>query len=116
MGVIHHAAYLAYLEGARVAFLDHVGHPYREVRAGGVDLALLEVFVQYRRPLRFDEQVAVHLTATCRSGTTLQMAYLLRVDGESRATAVTVHGGVDGSGRAVRLPKWMAEVVGSAAG
>jgi acyl-CoA thioester hydrolase len=108
MGVIHHAAYLAYLEEARVAFLDHVGHPHREVRAGGVDLALLEVFVQYRRPLRFDEQVAVHLTAGCRSGTTFQMAYLLRVDGESRATAVTVHGGVDGSGRAVRLPRWNA--------
>jgi acyl-CoA thioester hydrolase len=116
MGVIHHAAYLAYLEEARVAFLDHVGHPYREVRGGGVDLALLEVFVQYRRPLRFDEQVAVHLTAGCRSGTTFQLAYLLRVDGERRATAVTVHRGVDGSGRAVRLPKWMAEVVGSAAG
>ena len=28
MGVIHHAAYLPYLEEARVEFLRALGHPY----------------------------------------------------------------------------------------
>jgi acyl-CoA thioesterase FadM len=32
----------------------------------------------------------------------------LTVEGEARATAVTVHGCVDGQGRPVRLPVWVA--------
>jgi acyl-CoA thioesterase FadM len=34
---------------------------------------------------------------------------LLEVAGEARATAVTVHGCVDGTGRATRLPAWVGE-------
>ena len=35
MGIVHHAAYLLYLEEARVEYLRHLGHPYGEVREGG---------------------------------------------------------------------------------
>lgn len=104
MGIIHHGAYLPYLEEARVAFLRHRGRPYQELRSEGVDLAVLEAFVQYRRPLRFDETVDVHLVVGARTRATFQIAYLLTVDGEVRATAVTVHGAVGPDGRAARLP------------
>lgn len=109
MGVIHHAAYLAYLEEARVAYLQHLGHPYTGVRAEGVDMAVLEVSVQYRRPIYFDEEVAVDLWAGAVTRTTFQVAYLLEVGGEARATAVTVHGCVDANGRGTRLPAWVGE-------
>src|SRR5208283_1182732 len=70
MGIIHHAAYLPYLEEARVEYLRAIGHPYDEVRAagedeaqpgGGRDFAVLEASVQYRKPLRFDDEVEVSL-------------------------------------------------------
>lgn len=105
MGVVHHASYLLYLEEARVAFMRHRGRPYGEVRSGGVDLVVLEAFVGYRKPLRFDEVVDVHLVVGAATRTTFQMAYLLAVDGEPRATAVTVHGAVTADGRAARLPE-----------
>jgi acyl-CoA thioester hydrolase len=108
MGVVHHASYLLYLEEARVAFLRHRGRPYDEVRAGGVDLVVLEAFVGYRKPLHFDEVIDVHLVVGERTRTTFQMGYLLTVAGEPRATAVTVHGAVHEDGRAVRLPEWLA--------
>jgi hypothetical protein len=38
------------------------------------------------------------------------MAYLLTVEGTVRATAVTVHGGVDAAGRAVRMPTWLTDL------
>ncbi len=109
MGIIHHAAYLPYLEEARVAYLRHLGHPYDEVREGGVDMAVLEVAVQYRSPLKFDEEVDVHLWAGAVTRTTFQLAYLLTVDDAVRATAVSVHGCVDAKGRAARLPTWVGE-------
>jgi acyl-CoA thioester hydrolase len=108
MGVVHHGSYLLYLEEARVAFLRRRGRPYNEVRSNGVDLAVLEVFVSYRKALSFDEQVDVHLVVGARTRTTFQIAYLLTVDGEPRATAVTVHGAVGPDGRAARLPEWLA--------
>ncbi|HUC04919.1 MAG TPA: thioesterase family protein [Acidimicrobiales bacterium] len=110
MGVVHHAAYLPYLEEARVEYLRHIGHPYDQTRAGGTDIAVLEAAVQYRRPLRFDEEVDVHLRPGGVTRTTFQVAYLLTVAGEVRATAVTVHGCVDRRGRAARLPVWVVDL------
>jgi acyl-CoA thioester hydrolase len=111
MGIVHHAAYLPYLEEARVAYLRHLGHPYDEVRRDGHNFAVLEVAVQYRRPLVFDEVVAVHVGAGAVTRTTFQVAYLLTVEAEVRATAVTVHGCVDADGKATRLPSWVADVL-----
>ena len=71
---------------------------------------MLEVFVQYRRPLYFDEEVEVAVMAGAVTRATFQIAYLLTVGGEARATAVTVHGCVDGRGRPVRLPGWVRDI------
>ena len=107
MGIVHHSRYLPYLEEVRVAYLRHLGHPYSELRSEGFEYAVLECFVQYRRPLRFDEEVDVHLVLASVARTTFQMAYLLTVAGEVRATGVTVHGCITTAGRPTRLPEWL---------
>jgi acyl-CoA thioester hydrolase len=77
----------------------------------GSTFAVLEVVVQYRRPLEFDELVDVRLRAGAVSRASFQLAYLLTVgDDDVRATAVTVHGCVDPSGKATRLPAWVGEI------
>ena len=111
MGVIHHGAYAAYLEEARASLLRHAGYPYQQVRAEGVDFAVLELLVHYRRPLRFDDVVDVHVTVGSLTRTTFQAGYLLTVEGEARATAVTVHGAIDPAGRAARMPAWLFSVI-----
>jgi acyl-CoA thioester hydrolase len=115
MGIIHHAAYLPYLEEARAALLRHVGHPYDEVRREGIDFSVLEAYVQYRRALRFDDMVDVHVTLGNLTRTTFQLGYLLTVGGETRATAVTVHAAVDAQGRGQRMPQWLGSLNGPAA-
>lgn len=111
MGIVHHGSYIPYLEEARVAYLRAIGHPYGEIRAGGTDIAVIEVHVRYVRPLRFDEVVDVHVAVGAGTRTSFQIAYLLTVEGELRATAVTVHAcvGADG-GRPQRLPGWLREL------
>jgi acyl-CoA thioester hydrolase len=112
MGIVHHSNYLLYLEEARVAYLRHLERPYTAMRAEGVDHAVLESFVQYRSPLRFDDEVDVRLVLAKVTRATFQIAYLLTVDGpsgpEPRATAATVHGCVGPDGRPVRMPAWLA--------
>ena len=116
MGVVHHAAYLPYLEEARVEFLRSIEHPYGAVRSGrgedSRDFPVLEVSVRYRKPLRFDQLVDVSLVVGAVTRTTFQIAYLLSVEGEAMATAATVHGCVDRRGRPARLPSWVGERFG----
>jgi acyl-CoA thioester hydrolase len=120
MGVIHHAAYLPYLEEARVEYLRAIGHPYDTLRSGKAgdarEFPVVEVSVQYRRALYFDDQVDVSLRIGAVRGATFQIAYLLAVGADARATAVTVHGCVDGTGRPTRLPAWVAQTVEGGAG
>lgn len=111
MGIVHHAAYLPYLEEARVEFMREMGHPYTELRSEGVDIAVLEVSVRYLRPLHFDDEVDVHLIFASATRATFQIGYLLCVDDEVCSTAVTVHGCIDSGSRPVRLPIWIRELV-----
>jgi acyl-CoA thioester hydrolase len=119
MGVVHHAAYLPYLEEARVEFLRSIGHPYDTVRAdaddGGHEFPVLEVSIQYRSALSFDDEVDVSLVVGAVTRVTFQIAYLLSVAGQICATAVTVHGCVDRAGRPSRLPGWVRDEFGPGA-
>ena len=110
MGIVHHAAYLPYLEEARVEYLRAVGHPYQELRAEGLDIAVLEAMLRYLRPLRFDDEVTVHVLVAPATRTTFEVGYLLTVGGLASATGVTVHACVDRSGRPARLPPWLRDL------
>lgn len=107
MGIVHHSRYLPMLEEARVAYLRHIGHPYNDVRATGVEMNVLEVWCRYRRPVEFDEVVDVHVAIAAVERASFQMGYLLTVDGEVRLTATTAHGCITPDGRPTRLPDWL---------
>ncbi len=110
MGVVHHAAYLPWLEEARVALLAHGGHDYAEIHANGIDLAVVEVAIRYRRAIRFGDHTTVHVGMGPPSRSVIQLAYLLEVDGAIAASAVTSHACVNPDGRPLRVPQWLAEL------
>jgi acyl-CoA thioester hydrolase len=107
MGVVHHSRYFPYLEEARVAYLRHIGHPYQELQKAGLNAAVLEAWLRFRQPLRFDDECDVHLVLASATRTTFEMAYLLTVDGRVAASGATVHGMVTADGRPARLPAWL---------
>ena len=114
MGIVHHGRYLPYLEEARVAYLRHLERPYTALRAEGIEMAVLEAYLRYRSPLRFDDVVDVHLGVAAATRTTFRMAYLLTVDRYVKATAATVHGCVTPTGLPTRMPAWLRELAGFA--
>lgn len=116
MGIAHHASYLPYFEEARVALLRSVGHPYPSVRDEGVDFTVLEVFVRYLRPLRFDDVVDVHVVVGAITRATFQLGYLVSLDGIAHATGVTVHGCVTPEGKPTRSPAWLRDTAAALAG
>lgn len=121
MGIVHHSNYLAYFEEARVAYLRDIGHPFTEWRDEGLESPVLESYVRYRRPVRFDDQIDVWLRLADVTRATFQMAYLVTIDDASgapraHATGVTVHGCVTTSGHPTRLPAWFVELGETATG
>ena len=117
MGVVHHAAYLPWLEEARVAMLRDAGHPYTQVRADGLDLAVIETHVRYLLAARFEDAIVIHLRIGAVRGSTFQIAYLLLRDVETISTAVTVHACLDReSGRPRRAPAWLHELAAGETG
>jgi acyl-CoA thioester hydrolase len=108
MGVVHHAAYLPWLEEARVELLAHGGHSYAEVHSGGLDLAVVDVAIRYRRAIRFGESVIVHSGVAEATRSVVQIVYLVEVDGVGVASAVTSHACVNPEGRPLRVPDWLA--------
>ncbi len=107
MGIVHHSNYLAYFEESRVAYLADIGHPFTQWREDGLESPVLESFVTYRQPCRFDEVMTVHLSLAAATRATFQMNYLIVVDGEVRTSGATVHGCTTTAGRPTRLPAWL---------
>ena len=75
MGVAHHAAYLVWFEAARVAWIRDAGFPFAEVEASGYLHAVREVRVQYRRPARFDQLLALRVAVVSAGGPRMTFGY-----------------------------------------
>lgn len=110
MGVAHHAAYVVWLEAARVEWMRERGLSYRELEDSGVSMAVSALTVRYRRAVRFDDRVRVDCRLTAIRSRYGRYAYrLLNEAGELVATAASEHVATDRRGKAVRLPAaWLA--------
>ncbi len=110
MGVAHHAAYLPYLETARVEYLRRLGHPYREMRdRDGIEFAVVGVDIRYHAPLRFDDAFTVSCALVERARATFRLAYRVELDGRLVLDGRTRHAVLDReSGAPRRLPEWLA--------
>jgi acyl-CoA thioester hydrolase len=90
--VVYYANYLLYAEVGRVAYLRHLGLDYsKEFLANGVDFTIGEAHVQYRAPLRFDDEfdIKVRVGEIRHSSWTFEYA-IDRADGTHCADLSTV--------------------------
>ena len=110
MGVAHHAAYLPYLETARVEYLRALGHPYRELRdRDRLEFAVVGVELHYHAPLRFDDAFTVSCALAERRRATFVLAYRVELEGLLVLSGRTRHAVLDReTGAPQRLPPWLA--------
>ncbi|HVH19936.1 MAG TPA: thioesterase family protein [Myxococcota bacterium] len=104
MGVVHHSNYIRHLELARIAWMDEHDLPYREYLAQGINFATTRVEVDYRGPVRFDDELLVTVWCEWVRGASLRMAYALHVGPTLVGVAATEHAAVDSDGRVRRIP------------
>ena len=78
MGVIHHAAYVKWMEEARVAYLDQLGLGYVEIERQGLVVPVVGISIEYKRPVSFFDEVEVEVRVQKYSGRVLELGYTMR--------------------------------------
>ena len=116
-GIAHHAAFVVWLEVARVAYLaDHAGG-YRSIQAQGIEALTTGVRVDYRTAAVFDDVLTIHVRCVDIRGARFTYEYVIEREGELVATAETLHATVDATTRIpTRAPAWFVDAVASAEG
>jgi acyl-CoA thioester hydrolase len=114
-GVAHHAAYLDWLEVARVEYLARIPGGYQGLRDRGIEATTIEAYVRYRAPARFDDRLGIHARCGDVRGARFRFDYLIERDGEPIAEGWTAHACVDARTlRPTRMPEWLREELSSA--
>jgi acyl-CoA thioester hydrolase len=114
-GVAHHAAFVVWLEVARVEYLERFAGGYQALREQGFEALTTEVNVRYFRAAAFDERLTIWARCTDVRGARFRYEYRIVRDGEIVAEASTRHATVDRvTYRPTRVPPWLAEAVATA--
>jgi acyl-CoA thioester hydrolase len=97
---VNNATFVSYLEVARTEAWIHL-FPDRGVMEIPFFVTWLEI--DYKRPIGLEEEVRVWLRVGELRGASLTFEYVVEVDGEVAAEAVTRLACVDDSGRPIRI-------------
>jgi acyl-CoA thioester hydrolase len=115
MGVAYNSVYLVWFEVGRTEWMRARGIPYREVESRGLALPVTEASLRIRRGARYDDLIAIETTLQEVRSRRVVFAYRILFESRSLAEGTTFHVAVDSaSGKTVRLPPWLAEILGVA--
>jgi acyl-CoA thioester hydrolase len=114
-GIAHHAAFVVWLEVARVGYLAEHAGGYRAIREQGIEALTIEVNVRYHRAAYFDDRLTVWTRCVDLRGARFRYEYAIARDGELVAEAATAHATVDAeTWRPRRLPQAFVDAVARA--
>jgi acyl-CoA thioester hydrolase len=114
MGMVYYGNYLRYFEIARNEFLRRAGAPYRAFEeTHGLRLPVVEATVHYRRPARYDDELAIFAAVPQIGGASARFVYQIRrlPDGEELVSGHTMHACIDARGKVARLPRTLRDLL-----
>lgn len=116
-GIAHHAAYVVWLEEARVAWLDAYAGGYKGIQARGIEALTTGLQLDYRKAAGFHDLLRIWARCAEIKGARFRYEYVLECDGDTVATGWTAHATVDrATHRPIRVPAWFAEAAATAEG
>ena len=109
MGIVHHSAYVVWLEEGRSQWMRSHGSSIVQFEQDGLQLAVSEISLRYHLPARYDQRVTVRCGVTSVRSRQIQFNYDV-VDAETGTTFVsgyTQHICLDNAGKVTKMPdKW----------
>ena len=91
-GVVFNAHYLTWFDEASTAFFDHLGLPFTEFNAWGLDVQVVRAEVDYLAPVRWRDAVGVHVRCESTGTTSFTLLFDVVRRDEDGADAAAVRG------------------------
>jgi acyl-CoA thioester hydrolase len=111
-GIAHHAAFVVWLEVARVAYLERHAGGYQAIRDRGIEALTTEVCLRYHRAAYFDEILTVWTRCRDLRGARFTYEYRIEREGEPVADGYSRHATVDRETyRPTRVPDWLMDAI-----
>ena len=103
MGVVYHARYFEWFEAARTEMLRSRGKAYDHLEKEGIFLPVIEAYCRFRKPVRYDELIAIKTTIKEVSRLKIRLNYeiLDEKNKTQRVEGYTLHFFMDSSGRQI---------------
>ena len=103
--VVYHANYLRYFEFGRASLMRDAAYPYREVEENGYVYPIIEVDIDYFRPLYYDDAMWVYTRPSMLERVRLQFDYVIthQATGDIVCKGFTRHCAVNVSGTPVEV-------------
>lgn len=116
MGVMHHAQYVYALEQSRIEWLQSQGVSYGDLEKNGILLPVVDISLQYKKPLHFEDLYFVHASLDELNGYYVDFSYVIEnQQKDCVATATTRLVFVDEqTRRAMKCPDFLLKVFRSA--
>ena len=116
MGFAYYAHYLRWFEIGRAEMLRSLGTSYHSVEQGGVWLPVLEARCRYHKPARYDDQVVIETGVLELRRASVRFGYRVvrEADGVLLAEGTTEHPFTDPSGRPMRPPPFLTDMLARA--
>lgn len=114
MKQVYYGKFFEYFEQGRSDMLRAIGLPYSRVEEMGFFLPVIEAHAEYRRPVRYDDEIQIVVMLRERPVARIRLDYEVRrgKEEEPLATGYTIHGFVNAeTGRATRAPAQFVEAI-----
>lgn len=113
MGFVYHANYFRWFEIGRSAMFRHLGMPYKAIESKGFFLPLSEVHCKFNHPSQYDDIVRIETTLDPSVKAGLKFNYRIFSEDDTKilARGYTKHACVDRTGRVVRPPEFLLEII-----
>ncbi len=114
MGIAYHANYFRWFETGRAELFRSIGAPYAWIEEKGYFLPITEAFCKYIAPIKYDDLLWVETVVDTSIRAGIKFNYRIFKNGrdESRiAEGYTRHAFLDRTGKVVRPPKFITELV-----
>jgi YbgC/YbaW family acyl-CoA thioester hydrolase len=111
-GIVHHAVYFRYMESAEHAFFRSLGLTVAPPKnSTSVGWPRVHTEADFSAPLRFEDEVEIHLLVTEKKSKALTYAFRLRKLNTAEPYAVVCIKMVGGKMKAANIPKEIADKI-----
>lgn len=113
MGVAYHANYLRWFEIGRAELFRSLGMTYKSIEEKGYFLPVSEVYSKFVDSARYDDLIVIEaaVDGSLRAGIKFDYRILRKDDEVELVQGFTKHAYVDRSGRVIRPPRFIIDIL-----